>query len=75
MSTTVNKILVAKETLVQRRWKSKTWKFGFLEIVDNTRFDEGLALETSDFQIFHGGNSTFINWFDKAKFSCFIVVC
>ena len=35
------------------------------------RSDEGLTLETSAFQIVHGGNSTFINTFDKAKFSCF----
>ena len=26
-------------------------------------------LETSAFQIFHGGNSTFISLFDKTKFS------
>ena len=30
--------------------------------------DEGLTLETSAFQIFHGGNSTFNNSFDKTKF-------
>ena len=30
--------------------------------------DEGLTLETSAFQIFHGGNSTFINSFDKTQF-------
>ena len=35
------------------------------------RSDEGLTLETSAFQIVHGGNSTFINTFDKTKFSCF----
>ena len=29
---------------------------------------EGLTLEASAFQIFHGGNSTFINSFDKIKF-------
>ena len=29
--------------------------------------DEGLTLETSALQIFHGGNSTL----DKTKFSCF----
>ena len=29
------------------------------------RCDEGLTLETSAFQIFHGGHSTFINSFDK----------
>ena len=32
------------------------------------RPDEGLTLETSAFQIFHGGNSTFINSFDKTNF-------
>ena len=31
--------------------------------------DEGLTLETSAFQIIHGGISTFINTFDKTKFS------
>ena len=31
--------------------------------------DEGLTLETSAFQIFHGGNSTFINLLDKSTFS------
>ena len=30
--------------------------------------DEGLTLETSAPQIFHGGNSTFVNSFDKTKF-------
>ena len=34
------------------------------------RSDEALTLETSAFQIFHGGNSTFINSFDETKFSC-----
>ena len=29
-------------------------------------------LETSALQIFHSGNSTFINLFDKTKFSRFI---
>ena len=32
------------------------------------RSDEGLTPETLAFQIFHGGNSTFINSFDKTKF-------
>ena len=37
-----------------------------------TRSDEGLTLETSAFQIFHGGNFSFIrNSFDKTKFSLF----
>ena len=36
------------------------------------RYDEGLTLETSPFQIFHGGNSTFINSFDKTKIFVFI---
>ena len=33
------------------------------------RADEGLTLETSAFQIFHGGNLTVINSFAKTKFS------
>jgi len=33
-------------------------------------FDEGLTLETSAFQIFQGGNSTFIKPFDKTRLSC-----
>ena len=37
------------------------------------RSDEGLTLETSAFQIDHGGNSTFINTFDETKFSCSII--
>ena len=32
------------------------------------RSDDGLKLETSAFQIFHHGNSTFINSFDETKF-------
>ena len=32
------------------------------------RSDERLTLETSAFQIFHRGNSTFINSFHKTKF-------
>ena len=35
------------------------------------RSDEGLTLETSAFQIVHGGNSTLIDTFDKTKISCF----
>ena len=30
---------------------------------------EGLTLETPAFQIFHDGKSTFVNPFDKTKFS------
>ena len=33
----------------------------------SVRSDKGLTLETSAFQIFHGGNSTFLNSFDKTK--------
>ena len=33
------------------------------------RSDEGLMLETSAFQMFHGGNSPFMNSFDKNKFT------
>ena len=32
------------------------------------RSDEGLTLETSAFQVFHAGNSTLINSFDKTRF-------
>ena len=32
------------------------------------RCDGWLALETPAFEIFNGGNSTFINSFDKTKF-------
>jgi len=32
------------------------------------RSDEGLTLETSALQLFHGGNSTFINSFEKPNF-------
>ena len=56
----VNGFLVSKETVVLRWWESET-KIWFCS-------DEGLTLETSAFQIFHGGNSTFINSFDKTKF-------
>ena len=35
------------------------------------RSDEGLTLEASASQIFHDGNSNFINSFDKTKFSSF----
>ena len=32
------------------------------------------ALEMSVFQIIHGGNLTFINMFNKTKFSCVILM-
>ena len=32
------------------------------------RSDKGLTLETLALRIFHGGNSTFIDSFDKTKF-------
>ena len=55
-------------------WKQK---IGFIKRVDkglittvkdleSWRF-EGLTLETSAFYIFHGGNSTFANSFDKTR--------
>ena len=47
----------------------ESWRFQRLSLV--IRSDEGLTLETSGFQIFYGGNSTFINLFDKTKFSCY----
>ena len=36
------------------------------------RSNEGLTLETSAFQIFHGGNLTLINSFDKFVFLVFL---
>ena len=44
--------------LESRRFERKTLR----------RSDEGLTLETSSFQTFYGGNSTFFNLFDKTKF-------
>ena len=38
------------------------------------RSDEGQTLETLTFQIFDGGNSTFIHSFDKTKFLCFMLL-
>ena len=38
------------------------------------RSDEELTLETLTFQIFDGGNSTFIPSFDKTKFLCFTLL-
>ena len=38
------------------------------------RSDEGQTLETLTFQIFDGGNSTFIHSFDKTKFLCFTLL-
>ena len=47
----------------------KIWHFERQPLV--IRSNEGLTLETSAFQIFHGSNSTFIDSFDKNKFTCF----
>ena len=59
--------LVSKETVVLRRWERWKQKFGFIK-----RVDKGWNTTVKDFegsfQIFHGGNSTFINSFDKTKF-------
>ena len=56
-----------------RRWEWSSWKIWKADVpsVSPTaiRSDEGLTLETSAFQFFNGGNSTFINSFDKTKFS------
>lgn len=40
-----------------------------VKLHDFIRSEEGLRLETAAFQIFQGGNSTFINSLDKASFS------
>ena len=42
-------------------------KWSNLLLIVLIRSDEGLTLETSAFQIFHGGNSTFINSFDNTQ--------
>ena len=39
---------------------------------ENIRSGEELTLKKAAFQIFHGGNSSFINSFDKTKLSCLI---
>ena len=41
--------------MVLRRWERSKQKFGFIKRVDKGS-DEGLTLETSASQIFHGGN-------------------
>ena len=43
-------------------------KSAIYQLIPKVRSDEGLTLETSAFQIFHGGNFTFITSFDKTKF-------
>ena len=48
-------------------------KLTFRALALRLRSDEGLTLETSAFLIFHGGNSTFINSFDKTKLPCKLV--
>jgi len=40
---------------------------------ENIRSGEELTLKKAAFQIFHGGNSSFINSFDKTKLSCLIL--
>ena len=48
--------------------KKMTINIGFIKQVDKGQITEGLILETSAFQIFHGGNYTFINSFHKINF-------
>ena len=45
----------------------QTVKFTFPASSKSRQSDEGLTLETSAFLTFHGGNSNFINSFDKTK--------
>ena len=70
--------VVSKETVVPHRWESEgrtstvkdleSWSFElYSHPSECIPYDEGLTLETSAFQVFHGGNSTFINSFDKTK--------
>ena len=69
-------LLVSKLKIEKKRKKkphiSSTWYVQACLGLRQTS-DEGLTLETSAFQIFHGGISTFINSFDGTKFSCFIL--
>ena len=51
--------------------KDLVGKLTFRAIALVIRSEEGLTLEKSPFLLFHGGNSTFINSFDKTKVSCF----
>ena len=44
---------------------SNNYELFLITIVNS---DEGLTLEKSALQIFHGSNLTFINSFDKTKF-------
>ena len=58
-----NKILVSKEPVVLHRWETETlrrWESVSPSSERIIRSDEGLTLETSAFQIFHLGRSTFL---------------
>ena len=50
-------------------WKFEKVMFWVL-CVQQIQSHKGLMLEMSASQIFHGGNLTFFNSFDKTKFSC-----
>ena len=67
--TTIPKIL-SVSPLTPKEHPYKVNKKSARQFFHNStiRSDEGLTLETSAFEIFHGGNSTFINSFDKTKF-------
>ena len=71
------KFLVSNETVVLRRWERSKQKFGFIKRVDKGEITTVKDLESRflAFQIFHGGNFTFINSFDKTKFLKTIVCC
>ena len=45
-----NKFLNSKETVVQRRWESETWKFGFIKRVDKGRITTVKDLESWRFE-------------------------
>ena len=51
-------------------WVDKDERFEKLtfQMLALSRSDEGLTIQISAFQIFHDGNSIFINSFDKTKF-------
>ena len=58
-------------TLRQREWANDKERHVAGECRRTSANGEGLTLETSAFQIFHSGNSTFIHSFYKTLFSCF----
>ena len=66
------KLVLSNELIKVELPPWKVWKLTFQPLTPRQgefRSDEGLTFETSDFQIFRSGDSTFIISFDKTKFS------